>query len=96
MRNERYIGNNNLSGGIKLPIIFIAITNDIILTRLKKRSNNKWNLKKKFFNGRKCVTIFSAPNYCGEFDNAGAMMTISSDLVCGFKVFKFFDFIIWC
>ena len=41
-----------------------------------------------FFNGRKCVTIFSAPNYCGEFDNAGAMMTISSDLVCGFKVFK--------
>ena len=41
-----------------------------------------------FFNGRKCVTIFSAPNYCGEFDNAGAMMTISNDLVCGFKVFK--------
>ena len=21
------------------------------------------------------VTLFSAPNYCGEFDNAGAMMT---------------------
>ena len=41
-----------------------------------------------FFNGRKCVTIFSAPNYCGEFDNAGAMMTINEDLVCGFKVFK--------
>ena len=41
-----------------------------------------------FFNGRKCVTIFSAPNYCGEFDNAGAMLTINEDLVCGFKVFK--------
>ncbi len=41
-----------------------------------------------FFNGRKCVTIFSAPNYCGEFDNAGAMMIINEDLVCGFKVFK--------
>ena len=41
-----------------------------------------------FFNGRKCVTIFSAPNYCGEFDNAGAMMVINEDLVCGFKVFK--------
>ena len=41
-----------------------------------------------FFNGRKCVTIFSAPNYCGEFDNAGAMMTINEDLVGGFKVFK--------
>ena len=22
------------------------------------------------------VTLFSAPNYCGEFDNAGAMMTL--------------------
>ena len=34
------------------------------------------------------MTIFSAPNYCGEFDNAGAMMVINEDLVCGFKVFK--------
>ena len=41
-----------------------------------------------FFADRRLVTVFSAPNYCGEFDNAGAMMTISDDLVCGFKVFK--------
>ena len=27
-----------------------------------------------FFARRQLVTIFSAPNYCGEFDNAGAMM----------------------
>jgi diadenosine tetraphosphatase ApaH/serine/threonine PP2A family protein phosphatase len=25
-----------------------------------------------FFADRGCVTVFSAPNYCGEFDNAGA------------------------
>ena len=25
-----------------------------------------------FFAGRELVTVFSAPNYCGEFDNAGA------------------------
>ena len=26
------------------------------------------------------VTLFSAPNYCGEFDNAGAMMTLDEPL----------------
>ena len=29
-----------------------------------------------FFGSRRLVTIFSAPNYCGEFDNAGAIMQI--------------------
>jgi len=27
-----------------------------------------------FFAKRQLVTLFSAPNYCGEFDNAGSMM----------------------
>eukprot|EP00924_Labyrinthula_sp_SR-Ha-C_P015389 snap_masked-scaffold_71-processed-gene-0.19-mRNA-1 protein AED:0.03 eAED:0.03 QI:0/0/0/1/1/1/2/0/316 len=35
---------------------------------------------------RKIVTIFSAPNYCGEFDNAAALMTVSEDLVCSFQI----------
>ena len=39
-----------------------------------------------FFAQRKLVTVFSAPNYCGEFDNAGAFMTVNKDLLCGFKV----------
>lgn len=34
-----------------------------------------------FFHDRKLVTLFSAPNYCGEFDNAGALMTVSSSAV---------------
>ena len=29
-----------------------------------------------FFAKRQLITLFSAPNYCGEFDNAGAMMTV--------------------
>lgn len=37
---------------------------------------------------RKLVTIFSAPNYCGEFDNAGAMLQVSSDLQCSFAVLR--------
>jgi len=32
------------------------------------------------------VTIFSAPNYCGEFDNAGAMMSVDDTLMCSFQV----------
>ena len=41
-----------------------------------------------FFADRELVTIFSAPNYCVEFDNAGAMMTVDETLVCSFKILK--------
>merc|ERR1712032_81519 len=41
-----------------------------------------------FFAKRQLITIFSAPNYCGEFDNAGAMMSIDESLMCSFKVLK--------
>ena len=34
------------------------------------------------------ITIFSAPNYCGEFDNAGAMMSVDENLMCSFQVLK--------
>lgn len=37
---------------------------------------------------RQLVTIFSAPNYCGEFDNAGAMLIVNRDLVCSFKILR--------
>lgn len=39
-----------------------------------------------FFAKRRLVTLFSAPNYCGEFDNAAAMMSVDGDLVCSFQV----------
>ncbi|GCB21227.1 serine/threonine-protein phosphatase PP1 [Aspergillus awamori] len=41
-----------------------------------------------FFAKRQLVTIFSAPNYCGEFDNSGAMLSIDEDLLCSFQVLK--------
>lgn len=41
-----------------------------------------------FFNKRKLVTIFSAPNYCGEFNNSGAMMNIDESLNCSFQVLR--------
>lgn len=39
-----------------------------------------------FFARRQLVTLFSAPNYCGEFDNAGGMMTVDDTLMCSFQV----------
>ncbi|XP_064551881.1 serine/threonine-protein phosphatase alpha-2 isoform-like [Drosophila montana] len=41
-----------------------------------------------FFAKRQLITIFSAPNYCGEFDNAGAMMSVDETLMCSFFVLK--------
>lgn len=42
-----------------------------------------------FFAKRQLVTLFSAPNYCGEFDNAGGMMSIDETLMCSFQVIFF-------
>jgi len=41
-----------------------------------------------FFAGRELVTLFSAPNYCGQFDNAAAMMTVDDTLMCSFQILK--------
>ncbi len=41
-----------------------------------------------FFAKRQLVTLFSAPNYCGEFDNAGSMMSVDENLMCSFQILK--------
>ncbi|KAL7416390.1 Metallo-dependent phosphatase-like protein [Mrakia frigida] len=41
-----------------------------------------------FFASRSLVTLFSAPNYTGEFDNAGAMMSVDESLLCSFQILK--------
>ena len=41
-----------------------------------------------FFAKRQLVTLFSAPNYCGEFDNAGGLMSVDENLLCSFQVQK--------
>ncbi|XP_054281632.1 serine/threonine-protein phosphatase alpha-2 isoform-like [Macrosteles quadrilineatus] len=41
-----------------------------------------------FFSNRQLVTIFSAPNYCGEFDNAAALMSVDVNLMCSFQILK--------
>lgn len=44
-----------------------------------------------FFAKRSLVTIFSAPNYGGEFDNVGALLSVDESLVCSFEILKPLD-----
>ena len=41
-----------------------------------------------FYGNNSCVTVFSAPNYCGMFDNSGAMMVVDENLKCSFNIIK--------
>lgn len=41
-----------------------------------------------FFAKKKFVTVFSAPNYCGEFNNWGAVMSVTTGLMCSFELLK--------
>ena len=41
-----------------------------------------------FFGDKKLITLFSAPNYCGEFDNYGAVLFVDQTLLCSLKVLK--------
>jgi serine/threonine-protein phosphatase PP1 catalytic subunit len=41
-----------------------------------------------FFANRRLVTLFSAVNYCGEFNNDGALMEVKDDLECTFKLVR--------
>lgn len=41
-----------------------------------------------FFANRQLITIFSAPNYCGEFDNSAGILLIDESLICSIKVLR--------
>ena len=41
-----------------------------------------------FFANRQLITIFSAPNYCGEFDNSAGILNVDESLTCSIKVLK--------
>ena len=43
--------------------------------------NYYYYIKKKASN-----SLFSAPNYCGEFDNSGSMVSVDETLMCSFQI----------
>ena len=42
-----------------------------------------------FFGNKKLVTIFSAPYYCGQFDNYAATMKVSAEMNIRFTIYKY-------
>ncbi|GMR51945.1 hypothetical protein PMAYCL1PPCAC_22140, partial [Pristionchus mayeri] len=40
-----------------------------------------------FFASRRLVTLFSAPHYCGQFDNTAAIMKVDEEMRCKFVQF---------
>lgn len=41
-----------------------------------------------FFGNKQLVTIFSAPNYCDEFENSAGVMIVNEGLMCNFKILQ--------
>ena len=41
-----------------------------------------------FFANRQLITIFSAPNYCGIFDNSAGVLIIDDAFTCSIKVLR--------
>ena len=77
------------------PTVSVVFNGKIVQTFLKNndldiicRAHQVVEEGYEFFADRKLVTVFSAPNYCGEFDNAGAMMSVDENLNCSFQILK--------
>jgi serine/threonine-protein phosphatase PP1 catalytic subunit len=41
-----------------------------------------------FFANQRLITLFTAPNYGGEFDNSAALMTVDMNLQCSLQVLR--------
>ncbi len=52
------------------------------------RAHQVVNKGYEFHHGGKLLTVFSAPNYCSEYGNNGAVLKVESDLTCSFVIFK--------
>ena len=52
------------------------------------RSHQVVEMGYEFMFNRQLVTIFSAPNYLGEYRNYGAVMVVDEDLKCSFEIIK--------
>ena len=63
---------------------FLARTGLDLITRAHQVVEDGYE----FFAKRQLVTVFSAPNYCGEFDNPAGMLTVAVDLRCSFYVMQ--------
>lgn len=63
---------------------FLALNNYELICRAHQVVDNGYDFP--FFPKQNVITIFSAPNYCNEFNNKGAMLVIDPVLSCSFKI----------
>jgi len=69
---------------------------DVVKTFLEKhdlnlicRSHEAVEKGYEFFSDQSLVTIFSAKNYCGSYENNGGVMIVRKNLRCSFKIIKY-------
>ena len=75
---------NAILFGIKIVEDFVKNNNlDLIV-----RGNQVVDDGYEFFGNRKLITIFSAPNFKGEFDNSSGILIIDENLSCQLKVLR--------
>lgn len=68
--------------GADTAIKFLETTNIDLICRAHQVVEDGYE----FFGDKSVVTVFSAPNYCGDFDNSGAIMNVDENLCCSFQV----------
>lgn len=65
------------------PLLHASSTNTISISSAEYTRSLKMSTE--FFVNRQLVTLFFAPNYCNEFDDAGALISVDKILVCFFQ-----------
>ena len=69
------------------PLTTFLRDNDLdILVRAHQAVNDGYEFP--FYPTMNVLTVFSAPNYCGEYDNKGALLHIDENLVASFSVIE--------
>ncbi|KAF1759988.1 hypothetical protein GCK72_008233 [Caenorhabditis remanei] len=63
---------------------FLKLHNLELIVRAHQVVNDGYE----FFADRQLVTVFSAPFYCGQMDNAAAVMTVDEELSCSFTIMR--------
>ena len=67
----------------KTPLIKFLNENDLdLLIRAHQVVQDGYE----FFAEQRLITVFSAPNYCDEFDNSAAIIEIDHDLICSIRL----------
>lgn len=76
--------------GVSCTFSELSITNFLRRNRLQLicRAHQLVPDGYRFFANHKLITVFSAPNYCGNCGNDGVVMKISPNLECSFYIIK--------